>query len=357
MKKFYLLLLAVMFIISVAVYGPSPAQTSAHAASATSSGESAKDPVVKAWPNYITITTGSVGGAFYTLGGGMADMLNKFAAPKVPATSVSGGGTANVMMVAAGQADIGFSYSATLEQAAKGVEDFKGKALTNLRAIAFLYPLRWHCAVNPKDFPNAKTTRDLFGPNSEPKLLKMVPNKQGTGDSYIAHKVVGMYGTSLKELSAKGAKIDFSSYTEAVDGWRDGHTNVFTPISLIPVASIMEIQTFSGVKILSIEDETRNRLCNDYGLSALTIPGGSYAGQDSDVQTVGMNNILFTRTDFPEDVIYLLTKLLVEEKAHMSTIHSAFTQFDPATAWQSQNTGIPLHPGAERYYRDAGYVK
>ena len=336
-----------MFIISTAALG----------SSAQAADGAGKDPIVKEWPKNITITTGSVGGTFYTLGGGMADMLNQKAAPKVPASSVSGGGTANVVIVGSGRADIGFSYSATLGQAAKGIEDFKGRPVTNLSAIAFLYPLCWHCAINPKDFPGAKTTSDLFGPNSDPKRLKMVPNKQGTGDCYIAQKVVEAYGTNMKELAAKGAKIDFSSYTEAVDGWRDGHTNVFTPISLIPVNGLIEIQTFSEVKVLSIEEETRKRLCDEFGLSPLTIPSGSYANQDGDVQTVGMNNILFTRTDFPEDVVYLLTKLLVEEKAHMSTIHSAFDKFDPATAWQSQNIGIPLHPGAERYYREAGYMK
>ena len=347
MKRFFPLLLAVMFILAVAV--------SAHAAPGSSV---VKDKgIVKNWPNHITITTGSVGGTFYTLGGGMADMLNQNAAPKVPASSVSGGGTANVVMVGSGRADIGFSYSATLKQAQKGIEDFKGRPVTNLSAIAFLYPLRWHCAVNPAAFPNAKTTGDIFGPNSDPKLLKIVPNKQGTGDCYVAQKVVEAYGTSLKKLASKGAKVDYSSYSEAVDGWRDGHINAFTPISLIPVNALVEIQTFSELKVLSIEDEVRKRLCDEFGLSELPIPAGSYTGQESDIQTVGMNNVLFTRTDYPEDLVYLLTKLLVEEKAHMNGIHAAFEQFDPSTAWQIEFTGIPLHPGAERYYREAGYMK
>ncbi|MGI6066949.1 MAG: TAXI family TRAP transporter solute-binding subunit [Bacillota bacterium] len=108
-------------------------------------------------------------------------------------------------------------------------------------------------------------------------------------------------------------------------------------------------------KFISIDEEKRDSLVEKHALKKVTIPAGTYNGQDYDVQTVGMPCVLFTRDDVSEEVIYNLTKKLVEEKEYLSKVHVLFEEFKPEEAWQ--NTGIELHPGAEKYYKEAGLME
>ena len=89
--------------------------------------------------------------------------------------------------------------------------------------------------------------------------------------------------------------------------------------------------------------------------SDLRLPAGTYTGQDADVPTAAVTNILVTHDGVPEETVYQMTKQLFENLDTLKAAHAAGNSIDPAKA--AENLPIPLHPGAERYYKEAGILK
>jgi len=87
----------------------------------------------------------------------------------------------------------------------------------------------------------------------------------------------------------------------------------------------------------------------------MIVPAGTYPGIDKDVETVGMSAVLFCRDDLSEEVVYNFTKSILENIEYLKGVYAALGELDMTEAWQ--NLGAPLHPGAERYFREKGYIK
>ena len=86
-----------------------------------------------------------------------------------------------------------------------------------------------------------------------------------------------------------------------------------------------------------------------------TIPAGTYDGQDADVSTAAVGNFLITHDEVPEETVYAMTKLLFENLDQLVAAHAAAQGIDPEKALEGMP--VPLHPGAERYYREAGLIE
>ena len=297
----------------------------------------------------ITITTGAVGGSWYPIGGALSELLNREFEGS-PVSAVPGGGTANPKIVSQGRADIGLSYSTTLASAEAGTDPYD-KPIKNLRAVALLYDMAWHAIA--KKSAKFDSFKDI-AQNQIP--IKWVPNKKGTGDEFIAAKVIQECGFTYDDIIKKwGGQVQFVSMGEAVSLFRDGHINLYSSHTLPPQPTFMELASTYDCKFISLEEEIRDALVKKYSMKKVIIPAGTYNQQDYDVKTIGMPCVLFVRDDVPDKVVYLITKKLVEDQKHLISVHSLFKEFNAATAWD--NTGIRLHPAAEKYYREANLMK
>ena len=96
-------------------------------------------------------------------------------------------------------------------------------------------------------------------------------------------------------------------------------------------------------------------LSEKYGMQELIIPAGIYPGQNTNIRTIGMPAVLFVRNDAPNDLVYAMTKVVCEKAEYLSAFNKAFKEFNPENAWK--NLGIKLHPGAEKYFKEKGYMK
>ena len=297
----------------------------------------------------ITITTGAVGGSWYPIGGALSELLNR-EFDGSPVSSVPGGGTANPKIVSQGKADVGLSYSTTLASAEAGTDPYD-KPMKNLRAVALLYDMAWHVITK-------KSSKfDSFKDIAQNKIpIKWVPNKKGTGDEYIAEKTIQEYGFTYDDIRKKwGGQVQFVSMGEAVSLFRDGHINLYSSHTLPPQPTFMELATTFDCKFLSLEEPIRDGLVKKYSMKKVIIPAGTYNQQNYDVKTVGMPCVLFVRENVPDKLVYMLTKKLIEEQKYLISVHSLFKEFKPAGAWK--DTGIKLHPAAEKYYREAKLMK
>ena len=93
------------------------------------------------------------------------------------------------------------------------------------------------------------------------------------------------------------------------------------------------------------------------GYTPATMPPDTFKNQAKPVSTVGFPTVLITNKELPEPIAYTITKTVIENKDALVRGHAGLAEFEPRTAWQPEKVGIPLHPGAERAYREKGWMK
>jgi TRAP transporter TAXI family solute receptor len=120
--------------------------------------------------------------------------------------------------------------------------------------------------------------------------------------------------------------------------------------------SVSEIANDGNVKFLGLDAETTKALL-PLGYVAATMPANTFKGQPEPVATVGFPTVLITNKELPEATAYTITKTVLENKDALVRGHAGLAEFDPKTAWQPEKVGIPLHPGAEKAYREKGWMK
>ncbi|MDQ0341147.1 TRAP transporter TAXI family solute receptor [Caldalkalibacillus uzonensis] len=124
----------------------------------------------------------------------------------------------------------------------------------------------------------------------------------------------------------------------------------------LPTAAVTEMTSTAGGKLISIDPEIRASLIDKYPwYSDFVIPAGTYDNQDEDVETLAIKMMLITDASADEDVIYNLVKTMWENLDELESAHPIVGQFDINRA-TTDLAGIPLHPGAERYYKEIGVL-
>lgn len=264
-----------------------------------------------------------------------------------------------VSAVSLGEADIGFvTPPACITMAYRGTAPY-GRKMENLRAIASLpHDDRMMWAV-PADSP----IHSIKEMNDHP-LRWVIPEKDFPV-RFAVDRVLEAYGMSVDGLRRRGCQIIEESHclkipTLVIEGKADGlvHEGRNTPAWL-------ELGRTRAMRYLPIEEPILRNLEDRYGIKSAILSKGMFRGIDHDVACVDFSDwLLFTREDMPEDFIYLMTKVLVEKKEHLFEFHfrnipveksNLTCPIDPKGVPKNIG-GIPLHKGAERYYREAGHL-
>ena len=146
------------------------------------------------------------------------------------------------------------------------------------------------------------------------------------------------------------SKVEYLPFAESVELIKNRQLDATLQSAGLGVASIKDLSTSLPVTIVSVPPEVVAKLGAPY--ITATIPAGTYDGQAADVATTAVVNFLVTHEDVPEETVYQMTKLLFENLPRLEAAHAAAKQIKLDTALQGMP--LPLHPGAERYYKEAG---
>jgi TRAP transporter TAXI family solute receptor len=288
-------------------------------------------------PQPITIVTGWTGGAFYPLGAALADLYNREIPGMNANAKFSGASAFNIQAIQSGKAEIGFSqgdvaYSAFKRGMVKGEEPY-----SHLRSMAVLY-------VNTAQF----LVRKASGITSLADLRGRrigVGGEPGSGTETAARTIIESYGLGYSDVQP-----EFGSFAEVAEGLRAGRIDAGIMVSSYPVTAISEIHRPAEVELLSVDDEAVHRIRSRFPFfKSVVIPRGTYEGQDKDVRTIGVDNLLICRDTLPESLVYEMTRLFFEALPRLAEDHVTARMID---AQQAPATPVPLHPGAARYYRE-----
>ncbi|PKP61985.1 C4-dicarboxylate ABC transporter substrate-binding protein [Candidatus Atribacteria bacterium HGW-Atribacteria-1] len=289
----------------------------------------------------FTLATGGVAGTYYPIGGAIANIITKFV-PGVELTAEStGASVANLKMAGQGEVDFLMGASNTTFAAFSGEEPFD-KAVKNIRGITALYPETFQFIVR-KD-SGIKSFSDLKG-------KRVVVGAPGSGTERTANLVLNMYGITYDDLTP-----EFLSFAEGVTALKDRTVDCAIVGAGVPTAAVIDAAASMDIFLIPIDKEIYEKYSKDYPfLGSNIIPAGLYKGVDEDIFTVASPALLSVREDISEEVVYEVTKAIFEHLDILAETHAQGKNIKLENALNGMS--IPLHPGAERYYKEKGILK
>jgi uncharacterized protein len=289
----------------------------------------------------LSIATGGTGGVYYVYGGALAQVLSRHL-PGVEATAeVTAASVENLNFLAQGSADLAFSLADTAADAVAGRGRFP--SALPVCALGSLYDNVTHIVVQA-DSP-ARAVADLRG-------RRVSMGSPNSGTEVIAERVLKAAGLD----PARDVTAERLGASESAAALKDGRIEAFFWSGGLPTAAVMELAATPGVSIRLLSDaDLVPRLAEAHGplYDVIDVPEGTYRGTPgARVSTV--RNLMMVRPDMPEDLAYRITRLMFEKKAELAAVHPAARDLDPARAAIAP---VPFHPGAVRYFREAGVWK
>lgn len=291
--------------------------------------------------DFINVLTGGTSGVYYPLGVALSEIYAdgiEGSRTQVQATKAS---VENLNLLAQGSGEIAFALGDSVALAWKGDSEAGFPApLTNLRAIAAIYPNYIQIVAEAES--GATTLADLSG-------MSLSVGAPASGTELNARAIFAGAGMSYEDLG----RIEYLPFAESAELIKNGQIQATLQSAGLGVASITDLATTHDITVISIPEEVVTAVGAPY--VPAVIPAGTYTGQDADVPTAAVGNILVTSEAVSEETAYQMTRLLFENLDRMKAAHAAAggITIDGALTGLS----IPLHPGAERYYREVGLIK
>ncbi|MBS4024497.1 MAG: TAXI family TRAP transporter solute-binding subunit [Clostridia bacterium] len=304
--------------------------------------QKADSPKEERTPINLRWGTISAGGAWQIVGSAMLeDIVNEH--KHITGTILPSATAANVVGVHEGTFDIAFSLTDTTYSAWEGTGFFKDKGeIKDLRNVATLYPQATHLIV--WDNSNIKGIEDLKG-------KRVSPGARGLSSDLQASKLLELYGMSYNDM-----KVEFLSFDDGTQAMIDGHLDalLYTAVPY-PFAPVVKVNARSQIRFLEIPIDKANKLAEAPGVEVFVLPGNLYKGIDYGTQGIAVRAHIIVREDMPEDIVYDITKTIAENFKRYGDVIAVMKNSTREN--MTDDAGIPLHPGAERYYREQGLIK
>lgn len=285
-----------------------------------------------------SIATGGSGGVYQVLGGGLAEVMTDELDDAPTTAETTSASVDNLTLVAEHESDIAFTLSDTAIDAVNGEAGFD--APLDLRALATIYPNITQVAV--KADSGVERIEDLDG-------RTVSVGSPNSGTEVIALRLLEVAGLDPDaDIDKRGLGVG-----ESVQALRDGSIDGFFWSGGVPTGAITDLTTTDDVRLLTL-DSYLEPLRGAYGeaYEEAEIEEGEYEGVPA-TQTIGVPNLLMVAADMPEELAYRVTRLLFDQRERLSTVHPSAESLEVETAREVVEP-VRLHPGAERYYQEAG---
>jgi TRAP transporter TAXI family solute receptor len=291
---------------------------------------------------FINVLTGGTSGVYYPLGVALGNVIGK----AMPATKTSVQSTKasveNLNLLQAGRGEIAFTLGDSLSDAWKGNEEAGFKApLKKLRGIAAIYPN--YIQIVARADAGIKTLADLKG-----KKISVGAPKSGT--ELNARAILGAAGIAYADFS----KVEYLPFGESVELMKNRQLDVTLQSAGLGVASLRDLAASVDIVVVPIPPDVVKKT-GDPAYLAASIPANTYKGQTADVPAAMVQNYLATHEGVPVDVVYGMTRALWTNLDQLVAAHSAAKAIQLKHALDGMP--VPLHPGAEKYYKEVGLIK
>ncbi len=310
-------------------------------------------------PTFFRIGTGSAGGTYFPIGGVIA---NAISAPPGARPCDQGGqcGVPGLIAIAQsttasvfnntavqnGELEAGMASADVTRDMFLGTGKFEGREFPKLRVIANLYPEDMHLVL-----PEGESVDSL----ADLKGKRVGIAQAGSGTQVAVLQMLDAWGITRDDIDA--AELN---NTQSAERLADGQLDAYFYAAGTPVSAMVQLASTRGMELHSFSDEDLakiNELIPAYIPSS--IPAGTYEGVDYDTATPAVSALLIVSEDLDEELVYGITKALWNDNTRklLDNGHPKGKVITPDTALDGMDAlGVPLHPGAERFYKEAGLL-
>ncbi|MBE3639514.1 TAXI family TRAP transporter solute-binding subunit [Mangrovicoccus algicola] len=295
---------------------------------------------------FISIGTGGVTGVYYPTGGAICRLVNKSRKEHGIRCAVesTGGSVYNINTIQAGELEFGVAQSDWQYHAYNGSSQFADHPFPELRAMFSVHPEPFTLLVRAdsgiESFEGLKGKRVNVG-------------NPGSGQRATMEVVMDAFGITMDDFALATEYKGSEMAKEICDG------NIDAMIYTVghPAAAIQEATTTCDVNLVDVAGEPIDKLVADNPYYRVaTVPGGMYAGNPDDVTTFGVGATFVTSEAVPEEVAYVVAKAVFENLDDFRGLHPAFANLK-AEEMVSDGLSAPLHPGAEKAYKELGLIE
>ena len=344
MKKLIVLILALALLLSFAACGAAPADEDA--ASDEAASDEATESETKGLTDeerakeFITVGTGPTSGIYFPIGGAFATALQDYGyQTSAEATNATG---QNIQNILNGDCEIAIAMQDAVMQAYTATGAYEGMdPATDLMALMRLWP-NYVQLVTTAD-TGIKSVEDLRG-------KRVGVGAANSGVEINARMILNAYGMTYDDIQP-----DYLAYGEAIDNMKNGQCDAVFVTSGLPNATVMELGVQYDMVIVPIDGEGREKLVSEYPYYAKSvIPANTYNNTE-DVEGVFVYNIMLVRKDLSDAMVY---DILEGVFANIDTIKASHNAADKNIdiTFGVDDIQLPLHPGAEEFWKDNGYI-
>lgn len=284
----------------------------------------------------LRFVTSNTGGSFYPVGVAISQVLSENG---IDSAAEPGGGNSNPISVSQGDADLGFTFAPTFAMAMAGEDPFP-QPLENIRALAYTHLNTTQIAVT-----DDSGITSIAGLEGQPFASQGLSAASAT----FFRIALGAYGLTEDDLNI----VVRGGPTQGANAVRDRNAVGFQATTSVPNGTFTEAFQSVDMTLLPISDEAFQSIVAEYPTFArASIPAGTYAGLEEDVPSMSTGAVIVVRDDMDEELAYNITRIIAENTEQLSTMHGALGPLTPEV--MASVSGIPLHPGAERYFSEAG---
>jgi uncharacterized protein len=296
---------------------------------------------------FITIGTGGVTGVYYPAGGAICRLVNSGRKEHGIRCSVesTGGSVYNINTIRQGELDFGVVQSDVQYNALKGQgQDFEGQGpFDGLRAVFALHPEPF--TVVARADAGIASFDDLKG-------KRVNVGNPGSGQRSTMEVLMNAKGWTMDDFKL-ASELKSAEQSQALS---DNNVDAIVFTVGHPNGSIQEATTTTDAKLVPVTGAEVDQLVADNPYySKATIPGDMYRGNPDDVETFGVRATFVTSADVPDEVVYAVTKAVFENFEDFKQLHPAFATLDKKEI-VTGGLSAPMHPGAERYFKEAGLM-
>lgn len=310
-------------------------------------------------PATYSWTAGGMGGGWYTQAGGMAAIV-KNSVPEITIKVIPGGGTVNPAKVDAGQDNFGWGVGYVDKAAYNGVAPIFDKEYKNIRGLAGNFSVDFYHFLAAKN-TGVTTIDELVAKVKAGEKVNLAGPVVGTSERALTSLLFeNYYGISYEQIEKNGGRVIYAAYGDMVNLYKDRHVDYVIACLGLPGSAITEMALSRDSVLLAASDDLVKFSAGTYGTVSFEsglnkVPGGTYTGIANDVQAIGHSTEIIAGASMPDIVAYNFVKALMENIDDVKALNPSFQKYFSKEA--AVNTMVPLHPGAEKYYREIGVLK
>lgn len=287
----------------------------------------------------LSIATGGTGGVYFPYGGGLGEVISRHVDGATGSAEVTGASVENVALISRGDSDLALALADTVYQAFHGEGAFEGRQVSELRALASIYPNA--VQIVTVEGSGITSLEDLRG-------QRVSVGAPGSGTEVSAQTLLAANGITYDDFDPQ--RLNFN---ETADALRDGDIAAGFWSVGPPTSSIMNLATTRSISIVALtEEEIANAVAVEPTFAPYTLRAGIYDGVAEPVLTISTPNVLIAHADMDEDLVYNIVKAMYENVDELIAIHPAAN--DTTVDFSIDSTPIPFHAGALRYFEEIG---